>query len=62
MRISFSKNAYKKRKIKISKKTVGTLSGFQDFFLQPIIKNRPNNQNYTCRLALERHWFISSMY
>ena len=23
--------------------TVGTLSGFQDFFLQPIIKDRPNN-------------------
>ena len=22
--------------------TVGTLSGFQDFFLQPIIKDRPN--------------------
>ena len=24
--------------------TVGTLSGFQDFFLQPIIKDRPNKQ------------------
>ena len=23
--------------------TVGTLSGFQEFFLQPIIKDRPNN-------------------
>ena len=23
--------------------TKGTLSGFQDFFLQPIIKDRPNN-------------------
>ena len=23
--------------------TVGTLSGFQDFFLQPIIKDRPKN-------------------
>ena len=23
--------------------TEGTLSGFQDFFLQPIIKDRPNN-------------------
>ena len=22
--------------------TVGTLSGFQDFFLEPIIKDRPN--------------------
>ena len=26
--------------------TVGTLSGFQDFFLQPIIKDRPNNYCY----------------
>ena len=25
--------------------TVGTLSGFQEFFLQPIIKDRPNDQN-----------------
>ena len=24
--------------------TVGTLSGFQDFFLKPIIKDRPNKQ------------------
>ena len=24
--------------------TEGTLSGFQDFFLQPIIKDRPNKQ------------------
>ena len=24
--------------------TEGTLSGFQDFFLQPIIKDRPNNK------------------
>ena len=24
--------------------TEGTLSGFQDFFLQPIIKDRPNNR------------------
>ena len=24
--------------------TEGTLSGFQDFFLQPIIKDRPNRQ------------------
>ena len=24
--------------------TVGTLSGLQDFFLQPIIKDRPNKQ------------------
>ena len=23
--------------------TEGTLSGFQDFFLQPLIKDRPNN-------------------
>ena len=26
-------------------KTEGTLSGFQDFFLQPIIKDRPNKHN-----------------
>ena len=25
--------------------TVGTLSGFQEFLLQPIIKDRPNDQN-----------------
>ena len=25
--------------------TVGTLSGFQDFFLQPIIKDRPKNND-----------------
>ena len=25
--------------------TEGTLSGFQDFFLQPIIKDRPNDNN-----------------
>ena len=25
--------------------TVGTLSGFQEFFLQPIIKDRPNKQH-----------------
>ena len=24
---------------------MGTLSGFQEFFLQPIIKDRPNDQN-----------------
>ena len=24
--------------------TMGTLSGFQEFFLQPIIKDRPNNE------------------
>ena len=26
--------------------TEGTLSGFQEFFLQPIIKDRPNTHNY----------------
>ena len=26
--------------------TEGTLSGFQDFFLQPIIKDRPNKNIY----------------
>ena len=26
--------------------TVGTLSGFQEFFLQPIINDRPNNKIY----------------
>ena len=26
--------------------TEGTLSGFQEFFLQPIIKDRPNIMNY----------------
>ena len=28
--------------------TVGTLSGFQEFFLQPIIKDRPDLFHYTC--------------
>merc|ERR1712102_49226 len=28
-------------------KTEGTLSGFQEFFLQPIIKDRPKNMNST---------------
>ena len=27
--------------------TVGTLSGFQDFFLQPIVKDRPNNSMHS---------------
>ena len=29
--------------------TVGTLSGFQEFFLQPIIKDRPNRQWLQCQ-------------
>ena len=32
--------------------TEGTLSGFQDFFLQPIIKDRPNNNNPSQKLIL----------
>ena len=28
--------------------TEGTLSGFQDFFLQPIIKDRPKNEKRVC--------------
>ena len=45
--------------------TEGTLSGFQDFFLQPIIKDRPNtcmfskfsflDQNVNCNLVKDRH-------
>ena len=31
--------------------TEGTLSGFQDFFLQPIIKDRPNNRILTILLS-----------
>ena len=30
--------------------TVGTLSGFQEFFLQPIIKDRPNMRDVCCLL------------
>ena len=30
--------------------TEGTLSGFQDFFLQPIIKDRPNIDHNKCRI------------
>ena len=32
--------------------TEGTLSGFQEFFLQPIIKDRPNKQAQ-CRAAMK---------
>ena len=32
--------------------TEGTLSGFQEFFLQPIIKDRPNNENPSQKLVL----------
>ena len=44
-----SKNANKKRKNEnfekqTKVKTEDTLSGFQDFFLQPIIKDRPNKK------------------
>ena len=35
--------------------TVGTLSGFQEFFLQPIIKDRPNNWNPLILLPKEAH-------
>ena len=35
--------------------TEGTLSGFQDFFLQPIIKDRPNTMFY---LIKNRKWNI----
>ena len=31
--------------------TVGTLSGFQEFFLQPIIKDRPNTSIPKCFLS-----------
>ena len=31
--------------------TEGTLSGFQDFFLQPIIKDRPNNKPSTALMS-----------
>ena len=34
--------------------TVGTLSGFPEFFLQPIIKGRPNN---IMRASLEKFFF-----
>ena len=32
--------------------TVGTLSWFQEFFLQPIVKDRPNNSRYLNQLNL----------
>ena len=32
--------------------TVGTLSGFQEFFLQPIINDRPNIENPSQKLIL----------
>ena len=35
--------------------TVGTLSGFQDCFLQPIIKDRPNNVHKPCLSHAQIH-------
>ena len=38
--------------------TKGTLSGFQEFFLQPIIKDRPNNNNkkHNCKICVYLHY------
>ena len=38
--------------VPIAVTTEGTLSGFQDFFLQPIIKDRPNIENPSQKLIL----------
>ena len=35
--------------------TEGTLSGFQEFFLQPIIKDRPNNESWNTLVAASDH-------
>ena len=40
---------YTQRDTKVT--TVGTLSGFQEFFLQPIIKDRPNNKSICVKQA-----------
>ena len=39
--------------------TVGTLSWFQEFFLQPAIKDRPNNMYMSIQLFIFTQWIMS---
>ena len=52
-------------KMKISKThrvtTVDTLSGYQDFFLQPTIKDRPNIQLILCTFYFNLHILMMTM-